>query len=245
MEDLEWAGHGITRLVQAGHCESETGRRWGSLPSSRQEEPGSRQGVKQSKAHKAGGEKSKGTSATGEARQAEGWFGRGRKQGLVGHWVFLVRQRSWLRFSDEPTQHQGVFQKIILFIYAFPLVAQSVKSLPAMQETWVQSLGREDPLEEEMATHSSVLAWRIPWTEEPGRLQSMGSQQSDTTERLSTHTHVFLTVLGLQCWVGFSPVTGSRGYSRAVVFRLLTAVPLLAEHGLQFVRASVAAVPGL
>ena len=49
-----------------------------------------------------------------------------------------------------------------------------VKSLPAMLETWVQSLGREDPLEEEMATHSSVLAWRIPCTEELGRLQSMG-----------------------------------------------------------------------
>ena len=52
-----------------------------------------------------------------------------------------------------------------------------VKNLPAMQETWVRSLCREDPLEKEMATHSSVLAWRIPWTEEPGRLRSMGSQR--------------------------------------------------------------------
>ena len=52
-----------------------------------------------------------------------------------------------------------------------------VKRLPAMQETWVQSLGREDPLEKEMATHSSTLAWKIPWMEEPGRLQSMGSQR--------------------------------------------------------------------
>ena len=50
-----------------------------------------------------------------------------------------------------------------------------VKRLPAMWETWVQSLGREDPLEKEMATHSSILAWKIPWTEEPGGLQSMGS----------------------------------------------------------------------
>ena len=50
-----------------------------------------------------------------------------------------------------------------------------------MQETWVQFLGQEDPLEKEMATHFSVLAWRIPWTEEPGRLQSMGSQESDMT----------------------------------------------------------------
>ena len=51
-----------------------------------------------------------------------------------------------------------------------------VKSLPAMQETWIRSLGQEDPLEMEIATHSSILAWRIPWTEKPGGLQSMGSQ---------------------------------------------------------------------
>ena len=59
-------------------------------------------------------------------------------------------------------------------------IAQSVNNLPAMQETQVQFLGWEDPLETEMATHSSILAWRIPWTEEPGRLQSMGSRESDT-----------------------------------------------------------------
>ena len=52
-----------------------------------------------------------------------------------------------------------------------------VKNLPTMQETWVLSLGQEDPLEKGMATHSSILAWRIPWTEESGRLQSMGSQR--------------------------------------------------------------------
>ena len=57
------------------------------------------------------------------------------------------------------------------------LVVQTVKNLPAMQETWDQSLGWEDPLEEGMATHSIILAWRIPWAEEPGRLQSMGSQR--------------------------------------------------------------------
>ena len=60
------------------------------------------------------------------------------------------------------------------------MVAQLVKNLPAVQETWVQSQGQEDPLEKEMATHSSILAWRILWTEEPGGLQSMGSQESDT-----------------------------------------------------------------
>ena len=57
------------------------------------------------------------------------------------------------------------------------LVAQSVKRLPIMRETLVQSLGWEDPLEKEMATHSSTLAWKIPWMEEPGRLQFMGSQR--------------------------------------------------------------------
>ena len=56
-------------------------------------------------------------------------------------------------------------------------VAQMVKHQPAMRETWVRSLGREDPLEKEMATHSSILAWKIPWMEEPGRLQSMGLQR--------------------------------------------------------------------
>ena len=57
------------------------------------------------------------------------------------------------------------------------LIAQSVNHLPAMQETWVQALSQEDPLEKEMATYSSILAWRIPWMEEVGGLQSMGSQR--------------------------------------------------------------------
>ena len=57
------------------------------------------------------------------------------------------------------------------------LIAQLVKNLPAMQETWVQFLGWEDPLEKEMETHSSILSWRIPWTEEPTGLQSMASQR--------------------------------------------------------------------
>ena len=61
-------------------------------------------------------------------------------------------------------------------------VAQTVKSPPAMRETWVRSLGWEDPLEKGKTTHSSILAWRMPWTEEPGGLQSMGLQESDMTE---------------------------------------------------------------
>jgi len=63
-------------------------------------------------------------------------------------------------------------------------VAQTIKNLPAIQETRVQSLGQEDPLEKGMANLSSILAWRIPWTEEPGRLQSWACQESDVTEQL-------------------------------------------------------------
>ena len=66
---------------------------------------------------------------------------------------------------------------MVLHRFWASLVAQMVKNLPAMWETQVQSLGREDNLEKEVATHSSILAWRITWTEEPGRLQFMGSQR--------------------------------------------------------------------
>ena len=65
----------------------------------------------------------------------------------------------------------------LMFLLRAALVAQMAKNLPAKQETWVQSLGREDALEKGMATHSSVLAWKTLWTEEPGWLQSMGSQR--------------------------------------------------------------------
>ena len=58
-----------------------------------------------------------------------------------------------------------------------------------MQERWIQSVGWEDPLEKEMATHSSIRAWRIPWTEEPGRPQSMGLQELDTTEQLNSNNN--------------------------------------------------------
>ena len=67
-------------------------------------------------------------------------------------------------------------------------MAESINNLPAIQETWVHSLGQDDPLEKGMATYSSIIAWRIPWTEEPGGLQSMGVTRSRT--RLSgQHTH--------------------------------------------------------
>ena len=75
-----------------------------------------------------------------------------------------------------------------------------------MQEMWVWSLSQEDPLEKEMTTHSSILAWRIPWTEEPGKLRPRGYKESDTTEQLNTHVmnqqHLWLRILNkiLQRW---------------------------------------------
>ena len=78
------------------------------------------------------------------------------------------------------------------------LVVQSVKNPPAMQEIRVQSLGWEDSLEKEVATHSSILAWKIPWTEEPGWLQSMGSQELDMIEWLNHHQEITIMFLNLQ-----------------------------------------------
>ena len=82
--------------------------------------------------------------------------------------------------------------KLTSYMRAF-LVVQMVKNLPAMQETWVWSLGWEDPLEKGMTTHSNILAWRIPWTEKPGGLQSMGGKELGTTEWL---THMMLLCEG-------------------------------------------------
>ena len=83
------------------------------------------------------------------------------------------------------------FKKTYLWVSP-PLVAQVVKHLPTMQETQVQSLGQEDPLEREMATHSSILAWKTPWTEKPGGLQSMGSPRvrHDWATSLSSHQQI-------------------------------------------------------
>ena len=77
--------------------------------------------------------------------------------------------------------NNSVFCKMLSASNTMP---QRLKYLPAMKKTWVRSLGQEDPLEKETATHSSILAWRIPWMEERGGLQSMGYKESDTTERL-------------------------------------------------------------
>ena len=109
--------------------------------------------------------------------------------------LLLIPSPGPLTQSHCVSQHQGQESHRLQWyslehIRSGFLVAQRVKRLPAMQETWVQSLGREDPLEKEMATHSSTLAWDIPWTEKPGRLQSMGSQRvgHDCATSLSVST---------------------------------------------------------
>ena len=91
-----------------------------------------------------------------------------RKTYLFWKYIFLVWMKIIIYFS------QGNIINIVLTWSS--LVAQTVKNLPAIKETQVWSLGQEDPLEKGMATHSSILAWRIPWTEEPGGLQSVGLQ---------------------------------------------------------------------
>ena len=86
------------------------------------------------------------------------------------------------------------------------LVAQMVKCLPAVWVTQVQSLGQEDPLEKEMATHSSILAWKIPWMEEPGRLRSMGLQRFG---------HDWVTSLSLGIWICINCLN-NKSYSQGV-----------------------------
>ena len=112
--------------------------------------------------------------------------------GLCSLWDLSYLTRDWTHtLSSEKMESyaldcQGIPLKVVLYIFKLfwlslcfqraYLVAQRLKRLPAIQETRVRSLGREHCLEKEVATHSSILAWRIPWREEPGRLQSMGSQ---------------------------------------------------------------------
>ena len=95
--------------------------------------------------------------------------------------------------QDSVGEH---FNITAVLLHSF-LVDQMVQNLPAMWETWVRSLGQEDPLEKGMATHSSILAWRIPWTEEPGGLQSMGSQRVRHDWATNTYPLVAQTVKNL------------------------------------------------
>ena len=129
-------------------------------------------------------------------------------------WLYLLAVQGTLRsLLQHHNLEASVLRLLVLFMGQL-LVAQRIKCLPAMRETRVWSLGWEDPLEKEMETHSSILAWRIPWTEEPGGLQSTGSQRVGHDWVTSLHTYnysirfckAFLFLAqndfsGLPCWV--------------------------------------------
>ena len=120
-------------------------------------------------------------------------------------WVLVYLKESsgpqWCRDLSDTGLSMVTWLSFCLPVRA-SLVAQTVKRLPILRDTWVQSLGREDPLEKAVAPHSSVLAWKIPWTEEPGRLQSWGHKESDTTERL----HHDYSMLFSTCHCSLCPV---------------------------------------
>ena len=115
------------------------------------------------------------------------------EKGMATHCSILAWRIAW---TEEPSRLQSMgWQRVghdwatNTFTFGASLVAQMVKNLPAMQETWIWSLGWEDPLEKGMATHCSILAWRSPWTEEPGELHTVHEiTKSDTTES-DWHTH--------------------------------------------------------
>ena len=97
---------------------------------------------------------------------------------MIASWQeSMTNLDSMLKSRDITLLTKVCIVKAIVFPWGTSLVAQIVKHLPTKWEIWVESLGQEDPLEKEMATHSSTLAWKIPWMEEPGRLQSMGLQR--------------------------------------------------------------------
>ena len=111
-------------------------------------------------------------------------------------WIWRSRRVDILQSRQKACIHHqaSALLPLTLFSCLVSLVAQVVKHLPAMQETWVQPLCLEEPLEKGMATHTGILAWRTPWAEESGGLPSMGSQELDTTEQL-THTKIVSMVV--------------------------------------------------
>ena len=138
---------------------------------------------------------------------------------------------TWLN-SCNPWNNPIRYSLLIYPSYKWAsLVAQRLKCLPLMRETWVGSLGQEDPLEKEMATHSSILAWRIPWTEEPGGLQSMGSQRVGHDWATSLSTLTFLQVKKGTVIEQYATVCGAGtwnpGLSASWICVLSTTLPLL------------------
>ena len=141
------------------------------------------------------------------------FIGEGQNQQILSVYVhrYKYKQASWVSSAGKETTCNAGDPRSIPGSRSSPgeeigfplqyscvsLVAQMVKNPPTMQETWVWSLAWEDPLEEGMTTHSSILAWKSPWTEEPGRLQSMGSQSQkwlSTARHTYTHIHIHICI---------------------------------------------------
>ena len=120
--------------------------------------------------------------------------------------VFVLPQHVIYYYCMYPSIDNIFMWLFFFFAYLQSLIAslmaQMIKHLPPMRETQVHPLGQEDPLEKEMATHCSTLAWRIPWTEEPGGLQSMASQSCWATHT-HTHTHTHSNIFFLDLWTFF------------------------------------------
>ena len=127
--------------------------------------------------------------------------------GRGGRWDELG---DWYWHYNENLLYSTSLVGSALGLYRASLVAQRLQRLPPMRETQVRSLGWEEPLEKEMVTHSSILSWRIPWMEEPGRLQSTGSQKWDTTERL--HCIAQRTLLSAPWWPKWEGNPKKRGH---------------------------------
>ena len=119
------------------------------------------------------------------------------------HGIFQARVLEWVAISFSRTATQ-TFASVFTCTWA-SLVAQRVKRLPEMRKTWVQSMGQEDPLEKEKATHSNTLAWKIPWTEKPGWLQSIGSQRA-TSLSLSFYLHLVKKYSSTDAQLGLLPM---------------------------------------
>ena len=128
--------------------------------------------------------------------------------------MFLLEVKSAFPFDGR---FGNIYQNI--YIRA-SLVAQMIKHPPAIQKTWVQSLGGENPLEKEMATHSSILAWRISWTEEPGGLQSMGSKRVGHDWATNTHFNLIYKLERIYSFIPqvFKHFLSAKHYSRSCGF---------------------------
>ena len=126
--------------------------------------------------------------------EREGGEGQERGKGLIEVWTITYKINKIQGYIVKYRECSQYFKIITMKGVCASLVAQTVKNLPAVQDTWVWSLGWEDSLEKGMAIHASILAWRIPWTEEPCRLQSIGHKQLDRTEQLtlSLFTYVYI-----------------------------------------------------